>query len=214
MTKQNRLPRHFIAPLLLWLAVLVSPAIAQQPPTPPPAPSDPQAAKPKDSKTEPASDKSGKPDDAIGKSKLEKETGTINDRIFEVLPNYGTVESAAAAPPLHSGQKFRLATASVFDWAAYPFNGLLAGIGQAKNDPKAWGQGWDAYAKRYGASFADNSIGTYMTTAIFPSLLKEDTALLPNGQRNFPPPFSLRLEPPLRHPHRFRPPPISTIQNP
>ena len=28
--------------------------------------------------------------------------------------------------------------------------------------------------KRYGASFADNSIGSYMTTAIFPSLLHED----------------------------------------
>jgi len=44
----------------------------------------------------------------------------------------------------------------------------------SKNDPKAWGQGWGAYGKRYGASFADNSIGTYMTTAVFPSLLKED----------------------------------------
>ena len=187
MTKTIRLSRHFVAPLLFGLAVLVSPAIAQQPPAPPPVPSDPQAAKPKDSKTEPAPDKSDKDkqDDAIGKSKLEKETGTINDRIFEVLPNYGTVESSKAAPPLKSSQKFRLATASVFDWAAYPFNGLLAGIGQAKNDPKAWGQGWGAYGKRYGASFADNSIGTYMTTAIFPSLLKEDPRYYQMGKGTF-----------------------------
>jgi len=91
-----------------------------------------------------------------------------------VLPNYGTVENAGELPPLTSGQKFRLATAGVFDWGAYPFNGALSAIAQAKNDPKAWGQGWDAYGKRYGASFADNSIGTYMTTAIFPSLLRED----------------------------------------
>ncbi|HYA96615.1 MAG TPA: hypothetical protein VEH49_00865, partial [Methylomirabilota bacterium] len=33
---------------------------------------------------------------------------------------------------------------------------------------------WKAYGKRYGATFADNGIGTYMTTAVFPTLLKED----------------------------------------
>ncbi len=114
------------------------------------------------------------PDDQIGKSKLEKETGTVNDRIFTVLPNYGTVETAKSLPPLTTGQKYRIATASVFDWAAYPFNGALAAVAQAKDDPKSWGQGWGAYGKRYGESFADNSIGTYMTVAVFPSLLHED----------------------------------------
>ena len=185
MTKPNRLSRRLIVPLLAALTTLVAPAIAQQPPSPPPAPSDPQSARPQDPKADPAPDKPDKPDDAVGKSKLEKETGTINDRIFEVLPNYGTVESSKTPPPLRSGQKFRLATASVFDWAAYPFNGLLAGIAQAKNDPKAWGQGWGAYGKRYAASFADNSIGTYMTTAVFPSLLREDPRYYQMGKGTF-----------------------------
>ncbi len=126
-----------------------------------------------------------KPDGQIGKSKLEQETGTVNDRIFEVLPNYGTVETANTLPPLTSGQKFRIATASVFDWAAYPFNGALAAIAQAKNDPKEWGQGWGAYSKRYGASFADNSIGTYMTVAVFPSLLHEDPRYYQLGRGSF-----------------------------
>jgi len=49
--------------------------------------------------------------ETVGKSKLEKETGTVNDRIFEVLPNYGTVENSKELPPLTTGQKFRLATA-------------------------------------------------------------------------------------------------------
>src|SRR5437016_4055056 len=56
---------------------------------------------------------------------------------------------------------------------------------QTANDPKAWGQGWDAYGKRYGASFADNSIGTYMTTAIFPSLLHEDPRYYQMGNGSF-----------------------------
>ncbi len=163
------LPLFFFL-LLAILAVVITPAMAQQP-TPPPATPDPKVATPKDANNDPAANKT---DEAVGKSKLEKETGTKNDRIFDVLPNYGFVAGAKALPPLSSGQKFRLATASVFDWAAFPFNGVLSGIAQAKNDPDAWGQGWDAYAKRYGASFADNSIGTYMTTAIFPSLLHED----------------------------------------
>jgi hypothetical protein len=87
--------------------------------------------------------------------------------------------------PLSSGQKFRLATAGVFDWGAFGFNGVLSAIAQAKNDPPAWGQGWGAYGKRYGASFADNSIGTYMTTAVFPSLLHEDPRYFQMGKGEF-----------------------------
>lgn len=123
--------------------------------------------------------------ETVGKSKLEKETGTVNDRIFTVMPNYGTVENANVLPPLSTGQKYRIASASVFDWFSYPFNAALAGIAQAKNDPKSWGQGWGAYGKRFGSNFADNSIGTYMTVAVFPSLLKEDPRYYQMGQGGF-----------------------------
>ena len=160
----------------------VPPARAQQPDSqqpPPPATDPPPPDKDKKEKESP------KPPETVGKSKLEKETGTINDRIFEVLPNYGTVENKNVLPPLTVGQKYRLATAGVFDWAAYPFNGALSAIAQAKNDPKEWGQGWAAYGKRFGSSFADNSIGTYMTTAIFPSLLHEDPRYYQLGRGSF-----------------------------
>jgi hypothetical protein len=127
----------------------------------------------------------GSADAQIGKSKLEKETGTVNDRIFEVMPNYGTVETNKELPPLTTGQKFRLANAGVFDYFTFPFIGALAGIDQANNSPKSWGQGWGAYGKRYGASFADNGIGTYMTTAIFPSILHEDPRYYQMGKGTF-----------------------------
>ncbi len=109
-----------------------------------------------------------------GKTKLEQETGTVNDRILAVMPNYGTVENAHSLPPISTTQKYRLATAGVLDYFNFPFIGALAAIDQANNSPKSWGQGWGAYAQRYGASYADNGIGTYMTTAIFPSMLHED----------------------------------------
>ena len=160
------------------VGLLSFPALAQQPEAPPastPAstPSDPQTP------TKPSGQDT--PDDAKpvatpvqGKSKLEKETGTVNDRILTVMPNYGTVENADKLPPISTGQKYRLATAGVFDYFTFPFNGVLSAIAQANNNPKSWGQGWGAYGKRYGSSFADNGIGTYMTTAVFPSLLHED----------------------------------------
>jgi hypothetical protein len=176
--KRIAVSRHFFLLLLAIFLVVITPAIAQQPPSPPAAPDptpdpkpDPKTATPKDPNNAPAVNKAG---EEVGKTKLEKETGTKNDRIFAVLPNYGFVAGSKALPPLTTGKKFRLATASVFDWAAFPFNGVLAAISQAKNEPASYGQGWDAYAKRYGESFADNSIGTYMTTAIFPSMLHED----------------------------------------
>jgi hypothetical protein len=165
----------FFLALLTTVVIVIasnSPAFAQQqPPQNTTSTPDSTATAPKDPNTDQAATQ---PDKTVGKSKLEQETGTKNDRIFEVLPNYGTVKSNKNLPPLTVGQKFRIATASTFDWAVWPFNGALAAIAQAKNDPESWGQGWGAYGKRYGASFADNSIGTFMTTAIWPSMLHED----------------------------------------
>lgn len=155
----------FLGPLLVLLSCDVM--LGQQPaPTP-------------ESQTQPSSNAANgqeaqKPDEPKPKTALERETGTVNERIFEVMPNYGTVGHSKELPPLTTGQKYRLATAQVTDYFAFPFNGALAGIAQANNSPKSWGQGWGPYGKRFGASFADNSIGTYMTTAIFPSMLKED----------------------------------------
>jgi hypothetical protein len=171
MTNRFSRPGQRFLCVLLGLAAGAPFLLAQQPDSPAPAATQQPSPKTEAPRKDQGKDKQG---DSTGKSKLEKETGTVNDRIFEVLPNYGTVENAKDLPPLTSGQKFKLATAGVFDWGAYPFNGALAAIAQAKNDPKSWGQGWGAYGKRYGASFADNGIGTYMTTAVFPSLLHED----------------------------------------
>jgi len=182
MRRQTAVRLSFYLSLFIGLLALVSSARAQEPSPPSPSSTDPAPPKSKDPPEDKDKDKSGA---TVGKSKLEKETGTVNDRIFEVMPNYGTVENAKELPALTKGQKFRLATAGVFDWGSYPFNGILSAIAQAKNDPKEWGQGWGAYGKRYGASFADNSIGTCMTTAIFPSLLHEDPRYYQLGKGRF-----------------------------
>lgn len=182
MKPRNKCQLRFAAAILLGLWAAVSPVHAQSPDSQqPPAPkTDPPPSDTKNDKDKKDGERSGG-----GKSKLEKETGTVNDRIFEVLPNYGTVETANALPPLSSGQKFRIATASVFDWGSFAFNGALSAIAQARNNPKEWGQGWDAYGKRFGANFADNNIGTYMTVAVFPTLFHEDPRYYQMGKGGF-----------------------------
>src|SRR6266567_479922 len=104
MNMQNGVRRHFIASVLICFFVLVSSARAQdqQPQPPSPPPSDTPASK---SARPQAGAEKNKPGETVGKSKLEKETGTVNDRIFEVLPNYGTVENAEDVPALYSWTK-------------------------------------------------------------------------------------------------------------
>ncbi len=182
MTNQRRKPSRSFALTLIFLFAWIAPALAQQqePAAPPPS----EQQKPESKDGDDTKDKK-KPGDKQGKSKLEQQTGTVNDRIFEVMPNYGTVETADRLPAMTNGQKFRLATAGVFDYFTYPFIGSLAALGQMNNSPKSWGQGWGAYGKRYGASFADNGIGTYMTTAIFPTILHEDPRYYQRGKGSF-----------------------------
>src|SRR5690242_19822968 len=160
---------------------LASPALAQQQQTTPP-PSSSQE-KPKTDAV-PSDQQDKKPEKPKAKSKLEQDTGTVNDRLFEAMPNF-VVEYAKVLPPLRMGQKYRLASASVFDYFMYPFAGFLAAMDQANNSPQSWGQGWGAYGKRFGMEFADNGTGTFMTEAIYPSLLREDPRYYQQGSGRF-----------------------------
>lgn len=100
--------------------------------------------------------------------------GAKNDRLFEVLPNYTTVESEDKFGPLTRGAKFKLATDSAIDPVTFPFIGFVALLGQAQNSEPSYGQGLKGYAKRYGTSYGDAIIGTYMTVGVYPSILKQD----------------------------------------
>jgi hypothetical protein len=183
MTKQHLFCRVLVYLALSTAVLTVGSALrAQQAPVP----TAPTSAPASGTQAQPAETSTpGEQKPTTGKSTLETETGTVNDRIFEVMPNYGTVEGASTLPPISSGQKFKLATAGVFDYFTFPFIGALAAIDQANNSPRSWGQGWGAYGQRYGASFADNGIGTYMTTAIFPSILKQDPRYYEKGKGSF-----------------------------
>lgn len=110
-----------------------------------------------------------------------------NDRIFGVLPNYRTVEKPLQdIPPLTAKEKFKLAAEDSFDPYAYPIAGVFAGFAQTRNDPKSWGEeSWGPFAKRYAASFADQTDENMMTEAVVPALFKQDPRYFRLGSGGF-----------------------------
>ena len=95
--------------------------------------------------------------------------------IMGVVPNYATVnEPPKTFEPLTTGQKFMQANHDAFDPFNWVLAGIYAGVYQWQRDYPQWGQGSAAYWKRYGATFADGAISTYLSEGVLPALLHED----------------------------------------
>ena len=114
-----------------------------------------------------------------------QESGPTNDRLFFALPNYLTVKSADKLPPLSAYEKFKEEARSQFDKFEYPWYGLLAGISQAENSERQFGQGFAGYGKRYAATFGDGAIENFMVAAVLPSVLRQDPRYFRSGSGTF-----------------------------
>ena len=94
-------------------------------------------------------------------------------RVLRVIPNfYVTYDPHPVA--LTSRQKFELAWKTTVDPVTFVIIGGVAGVQQAQNTFSGYGQGAQGYGKRYGAAAADLVAGTFIGSAILPSLLKQD----------------------------------------
>jgi hypothetical protein len=96
------------------------------------------------------------------------------DRVFGLLPNYGTVEDGTTVSVITTTATFRMAALNSFDPFVFPFVGAIAALAQVENQEPSLGRGPGAYAVRYATSLADSSISSFLTTAIVPTLLKQD----------------------------------------
>jgi hypothetical protein len=94
-------------------------------------------------------------------------------RLLGVFPNF-YVSYVPDAAPLNSKQKFTLAWKTVSDPSTFVFTGGVAGVEQATNHFAGYGQGAQGYGKRFGAAYADTVAGTFISSAILPSLLRQD----------------------------------------
>ena len=115
----------------------------------------------------------------------EQQTGTSNERLFWVLPDFYLIENVQRLPPLSSGAKFKVCARNSFDYIEYPVYGMLAGISQAENSEPGYGRGAAGYGKRYGAAFADGTIEGFMTGAVLPSILRQDPRYYQLGKGGF-----------------------------
>jgi hypothetical protein len=110
---------------------------------------------------------------------------TSNDRLFFALPNFLSVESADKIPPLTTKQKFAVVTRSSFDYIQVPWYAFLAGVSQAENSERGYGQGAAGYGKRFGSAAADGTIENYWTSAILPSVFHQDPRFYQLGKGGF-----------------------------
>jgi hypothetical protein len=93
--------------------------------------------------------------------------------VFGFIPNFYVTYFPDTAP-LNSKQKFQLAWKSSIEPFTFAGVAAIAGLQQATDDFSGYGQGWDGYAKRFGAAYANVVTGTFIGSAILPSLLRQD----------------------------------------
>jgi hypothetical protein len=94
-------------------------------------------------------------------------------RVFGIVPNF-YVSYFGEAAPLTPKRKFELALKATTDPVTTVAIATIAGVNQATDRFSGYGQGAQAYAKRYGASYANFASGLWIGGAILPSILKQD----------------------------------------
>jgi hypothetical protein len=102
-------------------------------------------------------------------------------RVFGLIPNF-YVSYVPEAAPLTAKHKFELAWKSASDPITFVGVGAVAGVDQAGHRWGAYGQGVQGYSKRFAATYADVFAGTFIGSAILPSLLKQDPRYFYKGK--------------------------------
>jgi hypothetical protein len=101
-------------------------------------------------------------------------------RVFGIIPNfYVTYEKDPA--PMNTRQKMSLAWKSSVDPLTIAGAAFVAGIQQANDSYSGYGQGAQGYAKRFGATYADIAISTFLSGAVLPAVFKQDPRYMYKG---------------------------------
>jgi hypothetical protein len=113
----------------------------------------------------------------VNMSRVEVAEAQVKDeekqRVLGIIPNfYVTYDPHPLS--LTPKQKFELAWRTTVDPVTFAIVGGLAGVQQAQNTFPGYGQGAQGFGKRFGAAYADLAAGTFLGSAILPSILKQD----------------------------------------
>jgi hypothetical protein len=102
-------------------------------------------------------------------------------RVLGIVPNF-TVAYVEGAQPLNARQKFELVWKMSVDPFTLATTALSAGMDQANGNLEGYGQGAAGYAKRFGADYGGDAIGTVLGSAILPSVFRQDPRYFYKGK--------------------------------
>jgi hypothetical protein len=126
-----------------------------------------------------------KPDTPQPKAQTADDTPQQTKRILWIIPNYRSVSANTYLPPLSFKEKFWLATQDSFDYSAFIWVGMIAGLSMSSKSQPQFGQGASGYGIYYAHAFADNTIENYMVEAFVPTVTKEDPRYYTLGHGGF-----------------------------
>jgi hypothetical protein len=108
-------------------------------------------------------------------------------QLFNLLERKSIVfpDIAADTTALSTGQKFQLFVDNSVSVHTIMGSVLGSAIGQADNSPTGFGQGWDAYGKRFGSSMARGASAEFFGTFVLASALHEDPRFFPEVNPRF-----------------------------
>ncbi len=108
-------------------------------------------------------------------------TAEEHQRILGVLPNF-YVSYVRDAQPLTRRQKFKLALVISRDPLTFATSAISAGIEQSQGDLAGYGPGMAGYASRFAAAYGDHLSATFLGSALFPSIFRQDPRYFYNGR--------------------------------
>lgn len=111
--------------------------------------------------------------------------GKQTKRILGIVPNFRSVSADQKLPPQSIKDKFITTTQDSFDYSAFIFAGILAGVSQAENSYPEFHQGAAGYGRYYWHSLADQAVENYMVEFAFPTVLRQDSRYYTLGRGGF-----------------------------
>jgi hypothetical protein len=106
-------------------------------------------------------------------------------RILWIVPNFRSVSADTYLPPQSFKEKFWLATQDSFDYSAFIYVGIVAGIAMGTKSEPQFGNGAGGYGIYYAHTLADNTIENYLVEAFVPAVTKEDPRYYTLGHGGF-----------------------------
>lgn len=103
--------------------------------------------------------------------------------MFGMIPDFeNTNDIPANRRPLKVKEKYVLSLHQAFDISAHIGNAFQAALQQAANGQPRYGQGWDAYAERFGANEGDQISSSILIYGVLPSILHDDPRYFRQGR--------------------------------